>query len=297
MDTSIVVPLHAHSAAALASDAQQPEPRPSDRLASRSRTARKPAAPATHAASRDEVARLQARVRELAAELTRTQEATRRQVAHELHDSVGAELTAARFALAGIETWLPADAPAQCATALATAQRSLDAVTEAAQHAVADLHAPTLDKGIVNALSHWTHSFAARTGLRMSFVCAADARLTRLSADASLAVFRVAQEALNNVAKHARAAGADMRIETTPTHLSIVVSDDGIGIPPHAGQDERQFGLAGMRARCNAFDGELRIAAASARQPRGTTVQARFAWKALLGNASRPRARRTAIRL
>ena len=244
----------------------------------------------------DEVARLQARVRELASELVRTQEATRRHVAQELHDSVGAELTAARFALAGVETWLPADAPPQCTTALETAQRSLDAVTEATQQAVADLHAPTLDKGIVCALSHWTNSFAVRTGLRMSFVCAADARLTRLSADASLAVFRVAQEALNNVAKHARASGADMRIETTGGHLSIVVSDDGVGIPPHAGQEERQFGLAGMRARCNAFDGELHIAAAAS-QARGTTVHARFAWKALLGNASRPRARRTAIRL
>lgn len=65
-----------------------------------------------------------------------------------------------------------------------------------------------------------------------------------------------------------------MRIETTAQHLSIVVSDDGVGIPAHAGQDERQFGLAGMRARCNAFDGELRVAA-SAGQARGTTVQAR----------------------
>jgi two-component system, NarL family, sensor histidine kinase UhpB len=127
-------------------------------------------------------------------------------------------------------------------------------------------------------------------------VCAADARLTRLPADASLAVFRVAQEALNNVAKHAHASGADMRIETSAQHLSIVVRDDGIGIPPHAGQDERQFGLAGMRARCNAFDGELQIAA-PAGELQGTTVKARFAWKALLGNASRPRARRTAIRL
>jgi two-component system, NarL family, sensor histidine kinase UhpB len=243
-----------------------------------------------------EVAQLQARVRELASALLRSQEATRHQVAQDLHDGVGAELTAARFALARVETWLPADAPPQCAAALATAQRSLDAVSEATQHAVSELHAPTLDNGIVCALSHWTNSFAARTGLRMSFVCSADARLTRLPADASLAVFRVAQEALNNVAKHAHASGADMRIDTTAQHLSIIVSDDGVGMPPHAGQDERQFGLAGMRARCNAFDGELRIAAPTAHL-QGTTVQARFAWKALLGNASRPRARRTAIRL
>nr|WP_205803692.1 ATP-binding protein [Burkholderia sp. Ac-20365] len=286
--------MHAHGAAALAGDAK----RASAASASRRRPGKAVIAADRNAptTSADELARLQARVRELSAELMQSQEATRRHVAQELHDGLGAELTAARFALANVETWLPADAPPQCTTALETAQRSLNAVTEAAQQAVGDLHAPTLDKGIVSALSHWTNSFAARTGLRMSFVCAADARLTRLPDDASLAVFRVAQEALNNVAKHARASGADMRIEATAQHLSIVVSDDGVGIPPHAGDDERKFGLAGMRARCNAFDGELRVAA-PAGEARGTTVHARFAWKALLGNASRPRARRTAIRL
>ena len=64
---------------------------------------------------------------------------------------------------------------------------------------------PSLEAGIVGALAHWTGDFAARTQLRTSFVCAADVRLTRLPADAALAVFRVAQEALNNIAKHARA--------------------------------------------------------------------------------------------
>jgi signal transduction histidine kinase len=292
VEASIVVPMHGHGTTARTADAQ----RASGARASRSAKAAPVSGTAARTTSADEVTRLKARVRELASELTRTQEATRRRVAQELHDSLGAEVTATRFALANVETWLPADAPPQCATALETAQRSLDAVTQAAQQAVAELHAPTLDKGIVCALSHWINTFAARTGLRMSFVCAADARLTRLSADASLAVFRVAQEALNNVAKHARATGADMRIETTAHHLSIVVSDDGIGIPPHAGQDERQFGLAGMRARCNAFDGELQVAA-SGGDTSGTTVHARFEWKALMGNASRPRARRTAIRL
>ncbi|WP_028365682.1 ATP-binding protein [Paraburkholderia azotifigens] len=292
MDTSIVVPMHGHGTSARTADAQ----RASGARASRAAKAAPASGTAARTASADEVTRLKARVRELASELTRTQEATRRRVAQELHDSLGAEVTAARFALANVETWLPADAPPQCTTALETAQRSLDAVTEAAQQAVTELHAPTLDKGIVCALSHWINTFAARTGLRMSFVCAADARLMRLSADASLAVFRVAQEALNNVAKHARASGADMRIEATAHHLSIVVSDDGIGIPPHAGQDERQFGLAGMRARCNAFDGELQVGASDG-DASGTTVHARFEWKALMGNASRPRARRTAIRL
>jgi two-component system sensor histidine kinase UhpB len=296
MDTSIVLSMHAHSPASHAADAHHASKDRARRSASTSRSS----GSSSSNASRDQIVQLQARVRELSAELMRAQEATRRHVAQELHDNVGAELTAARFALASVETWLPTDAPSQCAAALATAQRSLDAVSEATQQAVAELHAPTLDKGIVSALSRWTADFAARTGLRMSFVCAADARLTRLSADASLAVFRVAQEALNNVAKHAHASGADMCIETSDEHLSIVVSDDGIGIGPQAGLEADQFGLAGMRARCNAFDGELRIGAPAgqtAGDAHGTTVQARFGWKALLGSPSRARSRRTAIRL
>ncbi|MBN3807030.1 histidine kinase, partial [Paraburkholderia sp. Ac-20336] len=68
-----------------------------------------------------ELEQLRARVRELSAELVQAQESARRHVARELHDGVGAELTATRFALAGIETWLPADAPPQCSAALAVA--------------------------------------------------------------------------------------------------------------------------------------------------------------------------------
>jgi two-component system, NarL family, sensor histidine kinase UhpB len=259
-----------------------------------------------------EIARLRARVHELAAEVVHAQEAVRRQLAQDLHDSAGAELTAARFAQANVGTWLPADASPQCAASLAVANRALDAVSDAMRHTIDELHAPSFDGGIVHTLSQWTGSFAARTGLRMSFVCAADARLTRLPGDAALAVFRVAQEALNNVAKHARASGADVRIETDAEHLILVVADDGIGLPRAAGKrasaaGERCFGLSGMRARCEAFGGELAIADTSrpkkhkkhAKHARaalpGTALHARFAWHALLA-ATRPDVRRRAAR-
>ncbi|EIF28893.1 histidine kinase [Burkholderia sp. Ch1-1] len=282
MDTSTVVPFAAHlptSSAREGSDAS--------------------AAPSS--STQQEIERLRARVRELSAELVQAQEAACRHVARELHDGVGAELTATRFALAGVETWLPADAPPQCAAALAVANRSLDAVCEASRQAVAELHAPSLDAGIVGALAHWTGDFAARTQLRTSFVCAADVRLTRLPADAALAVFRVAQEALNNIAKHARAESADVRIETSRRHLTLIVTDDGIGVTRDTGSRRGHFGLSGMQARCAAFDGTLRVSArradaergGSGTQSRGTIVRARFAWDAMLAHA--PRARRHAL--
>jgi signal transduction histidine kinase len=260
MDTSTVVPFSAHIPPSLAHAAPQ-------------------------SAAERELEQLRARVRELSAELVQAREAACRHVARELHDGVGAELTATRFALAGVETWLPADAPPQCAAALAVANRSLDAACAASHQAVAELHAPSLEAGIVGALAHWTGDFATRTQLRTSFVCTADVRLTRLPADAALAVFRVAQEALNNIAKHARAESADVRIETGRRHLTLIVSDDGIGVTRNARSRRGHFGLSGMQARCAAFEGTLHVSARrvvsrrgeSDKASRGTLVRARFA--------------------
>jgi signal transduction histidine kinase len=268
MDTSTVVPFSAHIPPSLAHAAPQ-------------------------SAAERELEQLRARVRELSAELVQAREAACRHVARELHDGVGAELTATRFALAGVETWLPADAPPQCAAALAVANRSLDAACAASHQAVAELHAPSLEAGIVGALAHWTGDFATRTQLRTSFVCTADVRLTRLPADAALAVFRVAQEALNNIAKHARAESADVRIETGRRHLTLIVSDDGIGMTRNARSRRGHFGLSGMQARCAAFEGTLHVSARrvvsrrgeSDKASRGTLVRARFAWDAMLASA------------
>lgn len=248
-----------------------------------------------------EIVRLRERVRALAAELAAAHETARRQLARELHDSVGAELTAARFALAGIDTWLPADAPPQCKAALAVANRSLDAACAAARDAVTERHAPSLEAGIVAALAQWTDDFAARTRLRTSFVCAADVRLTRLSTDGTLAIFRVAQEALTNTARHARASCANVRITTSRRHLTLTIADDGIGIARGSrrrrSEAQGHYGVAGMRSRCEAFDGTLRVKSLSTAhedvKTSGATVRARFAWDRLLADAPQPATYRT----
>ena len=262
--------------------------------------------PVPSAAGEDLVS-LKKRLRELASELVLACEAAREHLARELHDGVGPELTAARFALAGVQPSVAAKRDVSASEAFAIAQRSLDAACEASHRIVSDLHAPHFDGGIVGALAHWTHAFTERTGLRTSVVCAADVRLTQLPQGAALAVFRVAQEALSNVAKHALASCADVRIQTDARYLTLIVSDDGRGIRRGRRSNRTRtvgFGLAGMRARCEAFDGTLRIVtrrtsasgavegAASASPQRagvgvgggpGTTVRARFSWDAVLG--------------
>ncbi|MEM5316208.1 ATP-binding protein [Paraburkholderia sp. JHI869] len=248
-----------------------------------------------------------------AAQSIHADEAARHRLARDLHDSVGAELAATHFALANVHTWLPANAPPQCAEALALVARSLEAATGAMRHVLDGLHAPQLEAGLAPALSGWVRGFAARTGLAAHLAGASDdARLARLPAEAALAVFRVAQEALANVARHAQATCAEVRLESTTRHLTLTIADDGIGLAriaqrarrnPALSQDDGStekrntrsghYGLAGMRERCAAFGGSLRavkggIARAAhddAQQEaaqRGTTVRARFAWDALL---------------
>ncbi|WP_322031796.1 sensor histidine kinase [Paraburkholderia sp. J76] len=254
-----------------------------------------------------------------AAQSIHADEAARHRLARELHDSVGAELAATHFALANVHTWLPADAPPQCAEALALVARSLEAATGAMRQVLDGLHAPHLDAGLATALADWVGGFAARTGLAARVTVASDdTRLARLPAEAALAVFRVAQEALANVARHAQATRAEVRLESTARHLMLTIADDGVGLPPGAGSTRgnaaygrgdggtekhdgrtRRYGLAGMRERCAAFGGSLRavkgsiaLGARDAKQPeaapRGTTVRARFAWDALLA-ASPPK--------
>ncbi len=230
--------------------------------------------PRPHTAASREA--LLARIAELSAELFSADETARRHLAGELHDGLGAELTAARFALANVDTWLPADAPEGCRRALDLAQRALEAASDANRRLIDERDMPALDAGFVSTLSAWIAGYSERTGLRTSVVCAADARLTQLAGPGAVAIIRVAQEALSNVAKHARASHADVRIETDDTHLSLAVVDDGIGF---SRASRRGYGLAGMRARCEAFGGRFELAA----QPdgQGTRLHARFAWDAL----------------
>ncbi|WP_179402898.1 sensor histidine kinase [Burkholderia guangdongensis] len=224
---------------------------------------------------------LAARIAQLSAELLCADEAVRRHLAGELHDGLGAELTAARFALANISTWLPADAPDDCWRALDLAQRALDTAANANRRLVAEQGSVALEGGLVGALAAWIADYAERAGLRTGFVCAADARLLELSSPGALAIFRVAQEALSNVAKHARAKSVDVWIDAGSTHLSLIAVDDGRGF---SRSHRRGYGLSGMRARAEAFGGGLEIGSGDG--GRGTRLVARFAWHALCAGSA-----------
>lgn len=224
-----------------------------------------------------QIQRLTARVQELAALLAAAEERARQALAQDLHDETGAALTVANLALARAEHWLAADAPAALGDALYQARAALADVCETNHRIVEGLQTPTFDADFAAMLADWIASFGARAAIAVDFACPGDARLDRLSHDMSLAIFRVMQEALGNVARHARATRASVTLSLDAHGVMLTVEDDGVGISAAARRKSGRFGLSGMRARCEALGGSLRVAGA---KPDGTCVRARLPWTA-----------------
>ncbi len=84
----------------------------------------------------------------------------------------------------------------------------------------------------------------------------------------SIALYRILQEALTNVVKYAQAKKVDVTFDLTPDQVSLTIEDDGVGIPERASDHRLSHGIAGMRQRVRAFDGEFSIA----RRPEGGTI-------------------------
>ncbi len=207
----------------------------------------------------------------------------RLRLAYELHDTLGAHLTALRLALARLEP-LPAADSEGGNTAWDGTQQALDALCEANRRLIDNLHGLAPHAGLLAPLSRWVAQFQSATGLPISLVYTADPRLTLLRQEAATTLFRIAQEAVNNAARHASATHLELRINTLPEHIDLTISDDGSGF--HATQRTRRghYGIAGMRERCKSWGGTLRIAS----RPGATSVRARLPWSTLLPTSDHP---------
>jgi two-component system sensor histidine kinase UhpB len=214
----------------------------------------------------------------LAAQVILAQEEERRRVARELHDEAGQALTAVIIGLerglAGMpETYAP-DLPIQPRQLISDlrdlAAQTLDEVRKLAL----ELRPSVLDDlGLVAALRQYVRSTEERSGLSAQLTVVGwedEDAAQRLPPEVETALFRIAQEALTNAIRHARADSVQVRLNRTHKLVTLEVRDDGLGIgavPPSAGE---HLGMFGMRERARILGGEFRAAPAS---PRGTLVQ------------------------
>ena len=121
-----------------------------------------------------------------------------------------------------------------------------------------NLRPPLLDDlGLVPALRALAQAFAQHSGLTISFDTSGDVPV--VSSEAGLALFRALQEALSNVARHAGATSASVRLVSANGELTLHVQDDGRGFPVAAGHGVPSLGLTGMRERISALNGSVSL--------------------------------------
>jgi len=219
----------------------------------------------------EEIARSREELRALAARLESVREEERTRIARELHDELGQALTGLKLDLAWMERRLnrqQSELVDRCANLLGR----LDDVMIAVRRIVTELRPSVLDQlGLADAIEWQAQDFAARTGLALEL----DIRCESPSPSGAVAsaVFRMLQEALTNVAKHANATQVKVALNVEPFSLSLDISDNGRGITRDELRGSHSLGLLGLRERAIALGGSVNVFRdASA----GTTVALRL---------------------
>ncbi len=197
------------------------------------------------------------RLRALAVELHNVREAERAAIAREIHDEFGQVLTGLKMDL----TWLidrsaasPKDVPERIGAMLELVDRSVDAVRRMAS----DLRPAVLDDlGIAAAIEWLAEDFSKHSGIECH--CDVLALEPALGPDRATAVFRIAQEALTNVARHSGARHVEIIFTATDDAVSLKVRDDGKGINERQVASVRSIGLIGMRERAGSLGGRVHV--------------------------------------
>jgi signal transduction histidine kinase len=195
----------------------------------------------------------------LSAKLVAAQEQERRRIGCELHDEIGQALTAIKVEVALAER--DATTPSGCAAALARLRTITDRTLQSVRDVSRLLHPLDLDDlGLPDAMASYVREFSQRTGVKTSF--ASDDLPARLAPEIEICAYRIVQEALTNVARHAAASRCQVELRKQDAGIALVVEDDGKGFDQallSSGQAPRGLGLLGMRERVNGLRGDFRL--------------------------------------
>jgi two-component system, NarL family, sensor histidine kinase UhpB len=204
-------------------------------------------------------------LRELAVSVQKAREEEKTRIARELHDDLGQQLTALKMDL----SWLAHRVPDE--NTLVEKIQSMQALTNTSvtslRRIASDLRPTMLDDlGLAPAIEWLAQDFSQRSGVNVHLDITDHA--LRLSKDAETAIYRIVQESLTNVTRHAKASKVFITMSQTENGFSLTVRDDGIGLPPGAARKEKSFGLLGMKERVHVLGGTIYIAS----QPDGGTT-------------------------
>ncbi|HTM21559.1 MAG TPA: GAF domain-containing protein [Kofleriaceae bacterium] len=213
--------------------------------------------------------RLDERMRALTERIEAIREDERTSVAREIHDELGQSLTALKMDVAWLGRRLGGDRAV--ADKLTEMSAATDAVIQAVRRISAELRPGILDDLGLQAAVEWqVEEFTRRTGI----ACALNSRLgdVQLERELATAVFRIFQEALTNITRHAGATQVTVQLGLERGQVALEVVDDGVGLP-EAGSRGGSLGLLGMGERARRLGGECRV---TRREPGGTLVSLRL---------------------
>jgi signal transduction histidine kinase len=195
------------------------------------------------------------------------QELERRRLARELHDETGQALTSILLGLKSLEDALGDER--QRGAAVAGLRKLVVATLQDVRRLAVELRPKVLDDfGLVPALERLTESFGEQTEIRVRFESSLGDE--RLSPEAETALYRIVQESLTNVVKHAHAHSVSIVLARKPGAVALVIEDDGSGFDVAETRDDG-FGLEGMRERVGLFGGSLQV---ESRAGAGATIVA-----------------------
>jgi signal transduction histidine kinase len=231
------------------------------------RTAALAAEVAERKATEERLRTSEGQLRALAARLISIREEERARIAREVHDELGQVLTGLKMDVMWLGKHLGKEHKA-LQDKTETMRQLIDSTVQVVRRIATGMRPEILDDmGLVAAIAWQAKEFQKRMGIR----CRVElpARHADPGGARSTAVFRIFQEILTNIARHARASSVGVRLEIVPERLMLAVTDDGVGIAEGAVHARESLGLLGMQERAQQFGGELRIDGVAGE---GTTV-------------------------
>ncbi|ABR91072.1 two-component sensor histidine kinase [Janthinobacterium sp. Marseille] len=215
----------------------------------------------------EEIIRSRAQLAELSEHVNTVKEKERTRIAREIHDDLGGNLTAIKMALALLTRRLPGKS-SELLEKAAYVESLVDRTIETVHRIAGDLRPGILDFGLVAAIDWQSKEFEKQLGIPCEFV--SNQAEIDLDLDQATALFRIFQEALTNIAKHAQASLVSVQLMHTPQYVRLEIIDNGRGIELADRAKPKSFGIRGMVERSVAMGGSLSVSTA----PKGGTVVA-----------------------
>jgi signal transduction histidine kinase len=220
--------------------------------------------------------RLEAEVEERTADLSElsnylqvVREDEKSKLARDIHDELGGVLVSAKMDVAWVEERVR-DGDAAAAAKLNRTLQALDDGVQIKRRIIEELRPTLLDNlGLAAALDWQVKEICNRAGLKYELSMPTDDGA--IDPQTSIALYRILQEALTNIVKYAGATTVHVDLGTTAENVTLVIEDDGVGIPDNAQNNKLSHGIAGMRQRVKALHGEFSI---SRRAEGGTLIEA-----------------------